>query len=211
MKRVLYVLGSLLIISSPAWAQKNKVQISIFGGVNHHFSYGSYDDYVYGENDFPVMPSHTPPSFGIALAYYFNDYLSVEYDARLTNSFRVILLDPSDQDTLEIDTSRHVSMTLNFIMHVFSGNIRPYIFVGGGADKIIPKEKIYISERGYEIEVIAPLEHELVDPLINIGGGFQYSFNSSIGIRLDLRYIVTFSDPDRIFNFAGVAGLYLRF
>ena len=35
-------------------AQAQKFQFSIFGGINHVFQYGSEENYVLGENDFPV-------------------------------------------------------------------------------------------------------------------------------------------------------------
>ena len=44
-----------------------KYQVSLFVGMNHIPQYGSADDYVLGENDFPVTPAHTPPNFGIRL------------------------------------------------------------------------------------------------------------------------------------------------
>ncbi len=68
---ILIVLSLLCVVCLPQKVFAQKFQFSLFGGVNHVFTYGSEDDYVFGENDFPVMPSHTPGSFGTSFGLYF--------------------------------------------------------------------------------------------------------------------------------------------
>ena len=69
--------------------------------------YGSEDEYVMGENDFPVTPAHTPLGFGADFAYSFTKNIAIALEARYILSSEVALIDPSDQDTVEINTSSH--------------------------------------------------------------------------------------------------------
>ncbi|MFP4081735.1 MAG: outer membrane beta-barrel protein [Candidatus Aminicenantes bacterium] len=177
--------------------------------MNHHFPYGSEQDYVLGENDFPVTPGHTPFNWGAALAVLLGDNIGVELDGRYTLSSRLTLKDPSDQDTVEIDSSKHYAITLNFIYRFFEGRIRPYILAGGGIDKLLADPKTYASEYGYEIEFLPP--EKTTDPVVNIGAGTLFSLSPRLGVRLDVRYTIIFADPQNVNSLNATAGLLFGF
>jgi len=198
---------SILLFSGVTHAQK--FQFSLFGGLNHVLEYGSEDDYIFAENDFPVTPAHTPVSFGVGFAVFLTNNIGVELDGRYTLSSKVTLQDPSDEDTLEYDTAKHYTITLNLIYRFLSGKFRPYVVLGGGIDKLLAEDKTYVSEYGYEIEFLTP--EKTIDPLVSLGGGVQYFFNDNLGIRLDFRYVVIFDDPDNVNNLNIVAGVCLGF
>ena len=126
------------------------------------------------------------------------DRIALELDGRFTLSSSVKLVDPSDQDSVVVDTSRHYSLTLNIIYHFLSGKLQPYLVAGGGIDKLSAEDKTYISTYGYEIELFAPPSSETWDPLANIGAGVRYLISPKVGIRLDVRYILIFDDPNNI-------------
>lgn len=190
-------------------AQGQKYQFSIFGGINHVFQYGFEGDYVLGENDFPVTPSHTPAILGASFTYFFSGTLGFEADGRYTFSTKVALVDPSDQDTVEVDTSKHFSLTLNLIYQFPAGSLKPYLIAGGGFDSVSAEEKTYISEYGFEIIVEPP--ESTTDALANFGAGLLYSISQGIGIRLDVRYVLIFSKPESIKSLNAVLGLSFRF
>jgi len=146
MKKAMLFIFILAFIVSGGFAQHKKFQFSVFGGLNHVFEYGSEDDYEMGENNFPVTPAHTSGNFGAAFAYFFTANIGLELDGRYTLSSKVTLEDPADQDTVEINTSKHYSVTLNFIYQFLSGNLKPYLVVGGGIDKLLAKGETYTSE-----------------------------------------------------------------
>jgi len=206
-KAVLFVLASLILLVQPSLAQK--YQVSLFVGMNHVFPYGSEDDYVLGENDFPVTPAHTPPNLGASFALYLKDYIALELDWRFTLSSKLTLVDPSDQDEVDIDSSKRHTLTLNFIYRFLQGNIRPYIVVGGGLDKIMAKDQTYTTKYGFEVDFLAP--EKTVDPLANIGAGVLFFVRPNIGIRLDLRYVMIFAEPDNLSGLNGVAGISIFF
>lgn len=204
---VCLLLFSLLALSGSAQAQK--LQFSLFGGINHIFQYGSEGDYVLGENDFPVTPSHSPGLLGASLAYFLSENLGLEIDGRYTLSTGVILIDPSDQDTVKVDTSKHFSLSLNLIYQFPAGNFNPYLVAGGGLDFVSAEEQSYVSEYGFDITV-EPSE-STTDTLVNFGAGLNYSVSESVGIRVDVRYVLIFTKPENVRSLNTVLGLSFRF
>ncbi len=206
---ILIVLSLLCVVCLPQKVFAQKFQFSLFGGVNHVFTYGSEDDYVFGENDFPVMPSHTPGSFGASFGLYFTKNIGVELDGRYTLSSQVTLRDPSDEDTVAIDASKHYAITLNVHYRFLEGKVRPYVCIGGGIDKLLAEDRTYVSEYGWEVEFLAP--EKTVDPVANLGAGVHYFIWPNLGIRFDLRYIMIFSDPDNLYCLNGTLGVSIGF
>ena len=206
-KVILFGVISIILLMQPALAEK--YQISLFVGMNHVFQYGSEGDYVFSENDFPVTPAHTPPNLGASFALYLKDNIALELDWRYTLSSKLMLVDPSDQDEVEIDSSKRHTITLNFIYRFLQGNVKPYIVVGGGLDKILAKDQTYTTQYGFEVDFLAP--DKTIDPIANIGAGVQFFFRPNIGIRLDLRYVMIFAEPDNLSGLNGVAGISFFF
>ncbi len=203
----------LLITSAAGFGQDRpyRVQITAFGGIHHHFEYGTIEDYAAGVNNFPVMPAHSPVNFGAAFAYFFTPWLGLEYDMRLSQRTGVTLTDPSDKDTLSIQTPKHASMTLSLLLQPISGKVSPYVLVGGGVDRIIVEDENYISEYGYEISMPAPPEDERVDILVQIGAGISLKVLRSFGFRGDIRYMFVFDEPYRVRSLTYSVGLIARF
>jgi opacity protein-like surface antigen len=206
-KVILFGVISIILLMQPALAEK--YQISLFVGMNHVFQYGSEGDYVFSENDFPVTPAHTPPNLGASFALYIKDNIALELDWRYTLSSKLMLVDPSDQDEVEIDSSKRHTITLNFIYRFLQGNVKPYIVVGGGLDKILAKDQTYTTQYGFEVDFLAP--DKTIDLVANIGAGVQFFFRPNIGIRLDLRYVMIFAEPDNLSGLNGVAGISFFF
>ena len=204
-----FFVGALLLGAPALYAQK--FQVSLFGGFNHVFQYGSEEDYSIGENDFPVTPAHNPLGLGGAFGYLLTKRITVELDGRYTFSSSVTLIDPSDQDSVDVDTSKHYSLTLNVIYHFMKGKFKPYVTAGGGIDKLLAEDKTYTSAYGYEIEMIAPPSSETWDPLANVGAGIQYLISPQMGMRLDVRYILIFDSPNNIHHLNAVLGIVNKF
>jgi len=204
---LVFIVLALPVLSGTAYAQK--FQFSVFGGINNVFEYGSEDDYILGGNDFPVTPAHTPPTLGVSFAYLFSENLGLELDWRYVLSSKVTLEDPSDQDTVEIDSSKHYSLTLNLIYQFMSGKLRPYIVAGGGFDKLMAKDATYTSDYGFEITLEVP--EKTLDAVANFGAGLNYLMSDSIALKLDVRYVMIFADPNNVNNLSAVVGLSFRF
>lgn len=209
MKKGALILLIFALTISFGFGQPRKFQLSLFGGFSHVLEYGSEDEYVMGENDFPVTPAHTPLNFGAALAYSFLKNIAIELEARYTLSSKVTLVDPSDQDTVEVNTSSHIAATLNFIYHFSKGKVRPCLVIGGGIDWLLAKDETYTSEYGYEVEFLAP--EKTINPFIQGGGGIHYFLSPKAGVKLDLRYGLIFDEPNKVSSINLALGFFLRF
>jgi outer membrane beta-barrel protein len=204
---LIFTVFAIPFLTGAAYAQK--FQFSVFGGINHVFKYGSEDDFVLGENHFPVTPTHTPPIFGASLSLFFSENLGLELDWRYVFSSKVILVDPSDQDTVEIDSSKHYSLTLNLLYQFMSGKLRPYVVAGGGFDNLSAEDATYTSEYGFAITLEAP--EKTLDAVANFGAGMNYFVSDNLGLKLDVRYVMIFADPNNVNNLSAVFGVSFRF
>jgi hypothetical protein len=203
---------AILILSftlSLGFAQEKRFQLSLFGGASHVFAYGSEDDYIFGENDFPVTPSHTPLNFGLSFTLFLTDLFGIEIDGRYFLSTAMILEDPSDADTVEVDSSKHYSLAANLILQLGNGKVRPYVVLGGGFDKLLAEDQTYISEYGWDIDFLVP--EKTVEMLAQAGAGVMIFLLDRAGLRLDARYIHIFSDPDDVRSINGTVGFFIRF
>lgn len=204
---LVFIVFAIPLLTGTAYAQK--FQFSVFGGINHVFEYGSEDDFILGENHFPVTPAHTPPTFGASLTFFFSENLGLEMDWRYVFSSKVTLVDPSDQDTVEIDSSKHYSLILNLLYQFMSGKFKPYVVAGGGFDNLSAEDATYTSEYGFAITLEAP--EKTLDAVANFGAGLNYFVSDNLGLKLDVRYVMIFADPNNVNNLSAVVGLSFRF
>ena len=186
-QKFIFILIIILFLSCYMFAE-NKNQITIFGGLNHVMKYGSEDDYVLGENDFPVTPAHTPPAFGLSYTHFFFNKIGFELDFRYFLSSKLTLEDPSDGDKVRIDSSKHYALTGNFVYRILSGKFRPYLLLGAGFDTLVDaKDQELTTEYGYPFTLYAP--EKKTDFIANAGAGIEYFVFSSLGVRFDMRYV----------------------
>lgn len=191
---------------------QEKNQVTGFAGLNYVMKYGSEADYVQGENDFPVTPAHMLPIFGFSYTRFFSETIAVEVDFRYNLTSRVTLEDPSDGDTIDIDTTQHYTITGNLIYQLSTGNFIPYIVVGGGFDNLVNAEDQSItSALGYDVTLEAP--EKKIDIVVNAGAGVNYFISSNSGFRFDARYIFTPSTDDHpaINSLNITGGIFYRF
>ncbi len=176
----------------------NAQKLSLFlgGGFNFVSSYGSIDDYVAGENDFPVTPSHKTAMISFSADYKLFGNFGVMLSADYYLSSSVELSDPSDGDTVNIDTSPHFGTSLNIFYSFNSGVLKSFFYIGGGFDKLFSEDKVYTSNYGYEIVFLSP--ERTIDPLFNMGGGVDFNVFSLVYMRLKVAYTMIFSEPATI-------------
>jgi hypothetical protein len=212
MRKILCFILMMVYVTGFAAAKtagEKKLQLSILAGIHKVSGYGSEGDYIAGENDFPVMPSHRQSCLGISFAYSLTKKAVIELAGRYYSSTEVTLEDPSDQDTLAINTAKHYSVTANFIYRLSGKAFSPFLAVGIGIDNLSAKDETYTSGYGYEIEFLAP--GKKTDLLFNLGGGIQYSFSSGFGMLADVRYVIIFDNPSNIKSLNLMAGIFMKF
>lgn len=212
MRKILIFILMMVYLTGFAAAEtagEKRLQLSILAGIHKVSGYGSEADYSAGENDFPVMPSHQPSCLGMSFAYSLTKKTVFELAGRYYFSSKVTLEDPSDQDTLEIYSAKHFSVTANFIYRLSVKAFSPFLAVGVGIDNMLVKDKTYTSEYGYEIELLAP--EKKTDLMFNLGGGIQYSFSSGFGMVMDVRYVILFDKPSNVKSLNLMAGFFMKF
>ncbi len=202
----------ILILCSPVSAQESRWLLSGFGGINHVFEYGCICDYEQGINDFPLTPSHTTGTFGLSVGTLFTQGLGVEIDARFHTSTKVTLTDPSDGDTVGLDSSQHYSLTANVLYLFLGSEFRPYLLAGAGIDTLTGvKEQTQTTDYGYLVTFYPP--DKKTDFMANFGVGFIYYAFGNVGLRLDARYVIIpkTDDHDSIASLNATVGLTIRF
>lgn len=188
--------------------KKNKWQMSLLAGIDRVPVYGSDNEYIPAENDFPVTPSHSPLSLGGSLTYFLAPRTALELGGRFYSGSTVTLRDPSDQDTVDVNTAAHFSIIANFIFYAGKGKFRLFLTAGAGIDTIFAKDKTYTSAYGYEIEFLAPNKKN--NFLINVGNGLQFYLSANFGITVDARYIVIFDEPSNLKSLNLMAGVFFN-
>jgi outer membrane protein W len=211
MKKTVLICFVLITTAASLQAQSGTVQFSFFYGINHHLEYGSVDEFQAGYNNFPVMPVHSPSNFGGSFAYFITRWLGLEYDMRLTGRTEVTLADPSDGDTLTIQTPKHLSISLNILLEPLKGRISPYLLLGTGINRIPAMDETYTTTKGYEVIMLAPSENDRLDILVQGGIGVNALVYAYFGLRADVRYMVVFDDPYKIGSLNATLGLIARF
>ncbi|NIM17775.1 MAG: outer membrane beta-barrel protein [Candidatus Aminicenantes bacterium] len=210
MKRIILFMWIALCLAGfiMGKGKESKWQISLLAGIDRVPVYGADSEYVPAENDFPVTPAHSPVCLGGSLVYFLNERAALELGGRYYSGTTVTLKDPSDQDTVDVNTAAHFSVIANFIFYAGKGNFRLYLTAGAGIDTIFAEDKTYTSAYGYEIEFLAP--GKKVDFLINVGNGLQFYLSSNFGITLDARYIVIFDEPSNLKSLNLMAGVFFN-
>ena len=196
----------LFLISAFAYSDTH---FYLFGKGNFIGSAGSESDYVVGENEFPIVSSHQNYGAGFGLTVGKQAFFGIEGHYNLSG--KVTLTDPSDNDTVEVDTYKYISGFLTIGFNVVSKRVmRLYINGGGGVIRYLDADETrsYVSQLGAETD-LEPVDKKT--PLSGFGGvGLEIYFSQSGGIFLNGRYLfVDVEDAPPIFTV--VAGFVFRF
>jgi outer membrane protein W len=211
MKKILAFSVLFTMALAAGLAQEKKTAFSLFGGIHSVLKYGSESDYSPGDNDFPMTPAHTPPTFGLSFLYQFSGLLGLEVDGRYTLSSKVTLTDPSDGDTVSVDTLQHAGLTLNALIFLGNGSFRPYLALGAGGDiALSAKEQTLTTSLGYEVTFLPP--DKKTEVVADAGLGLMFNIGPALGLRLDVRYLMLPKNSNHplIHNMSAVGGLFVR-
>ena len=172
-----------------------KNQISLFGGFNFVQKYGTADDYIPGENNFPITPSHTSYHFGLSFFHSLIRHFGLEVDLRYNLHSEITLEDPVEGEKITLDTNKNFNLSLNgYYEFLPEKKISPYLVLGGGVNRVQGSEvKIYISDWGNEVEVLPSEEKTVL--IFTGGGGVIFTLYKAFGVRFDGRFILINDKP----------------
>lgn len=208
MKLLRITLIALCLFSLSALAYSD-TYFYLFSKGNFIASVGDEFDYELGENEFPLVSSHQNYGAGFGITFGKEAFFGIEGHYNLSG--KVTLTDPSDNDTVEVDTYKYVSgfLTIGFNI-VRSRSMRLYINGGGGISYYLDAKetKSYVSRLGIETEVEPP---DKKYPLAGFGGvGLEIYISQSSGILFSGRYLfVDVEDPPAVF--IGMIGFVYKF
>jgi hypothetical protein len=168
-------------------------RIYVFGQGLFFYSSGSEGDYIPGKNDFPSASPHQScgPGFRITAG---NERFYLGLEGQYHFSSAVTLTDPSDGDTVAIDTYPHLAgYVLAGMNMIQTESIRVFVNAGGGVVHALNVEnRKYTSDFGYETLIDPP---DSKSPFGGFGGlGADFRINSQIGLFLEGRYQYIDSD-----------------
>lgn len=166
-----------------------RTDLFIFGAMNFINSSGSASDYKEGENDFPIKNAHRTNRFGFGVSFPLGKNFFIGFESNYSWGGKATLEDPSDNDSVEIDTYKNSSLFLTLGFNIFrSKNFNSFLNGGAGLNLILEKEtKIYTSKLGYETQILPPKSKS---NLTGFGGiGILYKMNNFIGVLLNARYL----------------------
>jgi hypothetical protein len=175
---------SIFLASSLAFSNND---FYFLGKVNFMGATGSEDNYIEGENDFPVASSFSTLGFGLGFTTSFHPFF-FGLEAHYNLGGTTVLTDPSDDDTVKINTYNYASGFLILGVDLVK-NQKYSLFINTGIGlsfALNPEMKAYISEYGYETQIELP---EKKQSLTAFGGlGLNIYFSRALGAQVNMRY-----------------------
>jgi hypothetical protein len=203
--KVISILGCLVLLSTLAYGDSH---FFVFGKGNFIGSSGSSDDYVEGENEFPIVSAYK--NYGVGFGLSFGKVVFAGIEGHYNLSGKATLTDPSDNDTVEVNTYKNASGIFTLGVNIVRNQtVRLYINGGVGVRYNLDAEiQTYTSELGYEVEIEPPEKKFLLEAF---GGlGLELYLSQTTGLFFNGRYsYVDLDDPQMAI--VVLAGLVYRF
>ena len=208
MKRTKIILIPCIIVFLAGFAFC-EADLYLFGRGNFVRASGSESDYKEGVNDFPIASSHQ--NYGLGLGFALNygaGFIGLEIHYNLSG--KATLTDPSDDDTVEIETYNNYSGYLVFGLNLMRRKAVD-LFINSGIGVVYSPDaetKTYTSHLGYETEIDPP---EKKSPFSGFGGiGLRLNLSSSTAVLFSGRYLyIALDEPQTMF--VVIAGIVYRF
>ena len=135
---------TLLILPAMVSAQKKvdiqdkkSFHIILNGAFSLVQAMGSDSDYVPGENDFPVTPSHSEYGGGLGFMFDLSDNLSLKIEGEYLLGAEVVKEDPSDGETYTYKTYDNLNV-IGSLLYTFGEETKFFISAGGGVNILMP-------------------------------------------------------------------------
>ena len=203
--KVISILGCLVLLSTLAYGDSH---FYVFGKGNFIGSSGSSDDYVEGENEFPIVSAYK--NYGVGFGLTFGKVVFAGIEGHYNLSGKATLTDPSDNDTVDVNTYKYASGIFTLGVNIVRNQtVRLYINGGVGVRYNLDAEtQAYTSELGYEVEIEPPEKEFLLEAF---GGlGLELYLSHMTGLFFNGRYsYVDLDDPQMAI--VVLAGLVYRF
>jgi hypothetical protein len=171
--------------------QKNKKLIILINGL---FSLtqkmGSNNDYIAGENDFPVTPAHNEFGLGCALMFNLSDKIAIQLAGDYLFGTEVNKEDPSDGEIIKYRTYDNINL-LGSVMVKFGKKNQFFASCGGGLNILNPYADKEV-EGSLESLIIISAPDSKVNLMASLGGGAIVTLKKSI-LKIEVLYNMIFN------------------
>ena len=189
-KKILSIFFVVLLMMSVSYS----ADLTLFGSYHSFLSSGSATDYVVGENEFPITDSHGCFGVGLSFNKKINASFSYGIEAGYNLKSTAFIRDPSDNDSVEIDTYQHIlvfgTIGYRFLERLIQGN-KISCFVRAGAGIYYLPDKM--STETYTTKYNHLIEIEPTDKRAGFAGfagaGVAITVYRNFGIVLSGRYL----------------------
>jgi hypothetical protein len=149
--------------------KNKKTYILVHGVFNLAQEMGSNDEYVPGENDFPVTPAHNEYGVGCGVMVNLSNKFAIRLSGDYLQGAEVEKEDPSDGETIMYRTYNNINV-LGSVIFKFGGKTRFFISCGAGINILSPyADKEVAGSLGSIIMLRAP--DSKTNPMASFGGG----------------------------------------
>lgn len=178
-----------------SWEGEKRLHFVVSGMLYSQFEMGSDADYLPGENDFPVTPSHL--GFGVGMGFIFDvsKTVSLQVSADYVLGAEVKKIDPSDSEFFIYKTYNTVNFLAGGMLKLSGSKIRPFLSAGGGLCMLMPYDDREDSASAGSIIIIEAPEKKTY-PMFMVGGGVLIGLKTTGFIKIELLY-TRVSDYDR--------------
>ena len=163
---------------------------------------GTYEE---GVTDFSDADGFQTFGIGAGLITGGTSFFGLEVHYNMAG--KATLNDPSDDDTVEIDTYQYVSGLLTFGFHLIQNSpLKLYIQAGAGVSYAMgAEEKTYTSSLGYETIISVPDKQYPITGFAGLGVMFEVTPGISVMGSARYQYMMTDDPQSAILILAGVA------
>jgi hypothetical protein len=191
------------------FAQEPRFTISAGGVLERIPAFGAANDYIPGQNDFPVTPAHSIGTAGLNLTYAVSPLFALRFEGRYGFARTLRLADPSDGDQVDVESSKRWAFSLGILFRLPGRIIHPWLFAGAGGESLFAQDQTRTTGLGYKAVFTAPARDPAM--LIQGGAGVSIGIGPGWGIWAEARYIHVFIRPDAVNKGLFFAGLYFSF
>ena len=207
---VLLMLALLSFGPAAVMKPETKGGCYLFGMGNLVNRLGSEGDYRFGTNDFCITSAHLNFGFGLGVSYYVWKNLFLALESNLNLSGSATMTDPSDEDTVKVDTYQNLSAFLILGYDIVRSQSSAVSLSGGGGINLLlnAESKRYTSELGYIAAIAAPERKVNAAFIAGISG--ERMFSRHLGVTGMLRFLIVAGADKTRTAFQLLAGLLLR-
>ena len=188
---ILFFVSTIFSLETRAQEKKEKsTSFMLLGTLAMVQEMGNNADYVPGENDFPITPSHIEYGGGLGILFNFSELLFLQLTGEYLFGAEVDKVDPSDMESYTYRTYDNINLLASLLIK-FGRKTRFFVTAGGGMNILMPyKDKEETGSLGSIILIEAP--DKKINPMALLGGGVIFKMGKGF-FKVETVYSMIFN------------------